>query len=271
MGYIKSIDGYIIDVPELWLKSLNGHRFHFNKLSSADLNLNINFMEINGGDSTLPIAYLPGQSTIEMSFESAQFTSDLFTLAVNQEFKKTTVTMTDTYEGVVNATTNKLVLETPYALKGTGVSTVININGLVEDETAAAGKFVVADSTGGTDGAAYQTEITFDASDNLGGETIYVYVDREVADVDAMTVDNMQTFIGNCTLRWPVYDSGDYESNHTGGIKGYMFMKFFKVRCTQQPALGTQYKNATTPGITLAAMDPHRADKGVYQYYYIEI
>lgn len=196
---------------------------------------------------------------MEMTFESAQFDSDLFALATNQTFDKEVVDVTDFYEVVISAE-KTAELATPYAVKGTGAAagTEVNINGLTvaKGETPEAGQFVVADSTGGVDGAAFKTVLTF--ADNLAGKTISVYVDRKV-EADTITVDNQQTFVGNALLKWPVYSSGDEEGLAAGGVKGYLYQKIFKARCTAQPGMDTSYKTNATPGITVAAMDPHRA------------
>lgn len=270
MAYIESLKGYIIDVPELFLERNDGERFHFDKITTSNVTPDTQFMDISAGWSLLPVAYLPGQSTLEMTFESAQFDADLFALATNQTFEKKTVTVTDFFEVEVKAD-KTATIETPYAVKGTGAAagTVVNINGLkvAAGDTPAAGEFTVGDSTGGESGASFKTVITF--VDDLAGKTISVYVDREV-EADTITVDNQQTFVGNALLKWPVYSSGDEEGLSAGGVKGYLYQKIFKARCTAQPGMDTSYKTNATPGITVAAMDPHRADGGIYQYFYVE-
>lgn len=239
MAYIESLKGYIVDVPELFLERNDGQRFHFNQITTSNVTPDTQFMDISAGWSLLPVAYLPGQSTLEMTFESAQFDADLFALATNQTFAKETVTVTDFFEVEV-ASGGTATLETPYAVKGTGAAagTAVNINGVVvaEGETPAAGEYTIADSTGGTDGASYRTVLTF--GDNLAGKTISVYVDRNV-EADTITVDNQQTFVGNAVLKWPVYSSGDEEGLSAGGVKGYLYQKIFKARCTAQPGMDT--------------------------------
>lgn len=208
-----------------------------------------------------------------MTFESAQFDADLFALASNQTFADDTVTVMDAFELPVVG--GKVTLTTSYAVKPATAGDsdpVVSINGLKlgTGQSADEGKFLVGESTGGTDGAAYSTEITFNATDVANVGSVTVYVERTLTGVQAITVDNQQTFVGSCLLKWPVYSSGDEEGLSAGGVKGYMFRKIFKCRCTAAPGFDTQYKSGMTPGITIAAMDPHRSDGGIWQDFYIE-
>ena len=91
MTYVPSLKGYVTDVPEIWLKRKDNKVFHFDQLSSSNVSPDTQFTEVNAGWSLYPVAYLPGQSTMEMTFESAQFDADLFALATNTEFKNETV------------------------------------------------------------------------------------------------------------------------------------------------------------------------------------
>lgn len=139
-----------------------------------------------------------------MTFESAQFDADLFALASNQTFGKGKVKVFETYEVTISAT-NEAELETPYSVKADGVKDgpVVSINGMTSGTAAAAGVYAIANSTGGESGAAFKTKLTFAADDNLAGKTIEVYIEREVDQVDNIIVDNQQTFVGECILRWP--------------------------------------------------------------------
>ena len=187
---------------------------------------------------------LPGQSTLEMTFESAQFDADLFALASNQTFGKGTVKVFDTFEVTVGAE-NTVQLETPYAVKGSGAGEnppTLSINGLEAGDTAAAGIYTVGDSAQAQEGEAFKTLLTFAAGDSLAGKTIEVYIERNVDEVDNIIVDNTQTFVGECILRWPVYSSGDEDGLSAGGVKGYIYWRFFKCRVTSAPGFDTSYK-----------------------------
>lgn len=171
-----------------------------------------------------------------MTFESAQFDADLFALASNQTFGKGKVKVFETYEVTVSAS-NEAQLETPYSVKADGVEggPVVSINGMTSGATASAGVYAIANSTGGESGAAFKTKLTFAADDGLAGKTIEVYIEREVDQVDNIIVDNQQTFVGECILRWPVYSSGDEDGLSAGGVKGYIYWRFFKCRVTSAP------------------------------------
>ena len=49
MAYIEKLQGYVTDVPEIWLNRQDGRKFHFDKLSSSNVSPENNFTEVNGG------------------------------------------------------------------------------------------------------------------------------------------------------------------------------------------------------------------------------
>ena len=76
MAYSAAFQGYIADVPRLWFKRCDGRIFYFDELTQASVSPQINYTEINAGWSLYPVAYLPGQSTFEMSITSGKFDAD---------------------------------------------------------------------------------------------------------------------------------------------------------------------------------------------------
>ncbi len=86
--YVKSFNGYIADVPLLWFKRCDGKIFYFDELTQASITANPQFTEINAGWSTVPVAYLPGQSTFEMQITSGKFEADLFAMTNATSFKE---------------------------------------------------------------------------------------------------------------------------------------------------------------------------------------
>lgn len=64
--YLNSIKGYIADVPRVWFKRCDGHVFYYDEITQASATPNTQFTEVNAGWSPYPVAYLPGQSTMEL-------------------------------------------------------------------------------------------------------------------------------------------------------------------------------------------------------------
>ena len=84
--YVAAYKGYIADVPQVWFKRCDGEVFHFDEITQASANPQTNFTEINAGWSLYPVAYLPGQSTMEISMTSGQFNAELFSMANKVNF-----------------------------------------------------------------------------------------------------------------------------------------------------------------------------------------
>lgn len=413
--YVPSLKGYVTDVPEIWLKRRDDKVFHFDQLSSSNVSPDTQFTEVNGGWSLYPVAYLPGQSTMEMTFESAQFDADLFALASNTEFKEEDAEVWGTaniaaesdeqaeYEvesdrNLTGATFYvngfKATAAVAGALSGNSSSTDDNAGDDTGDNTeeeeptynritgaaltgspkehgwyeGSASEKAATDLTdddmeedtsiteagttldghftkdAGTDkyeaatgtsleGVTYyvrkddtftlsnDTEVNSEkryyekvggdsaggdsASNEVSGTGVHSKVGLEVeaSEQNASTgtfltrvklldatgikkgdevvisycytqtastihVDNQQTFVGEAILKWPVYSSG--EEIKAAGVKGYVLMHIYKCRCTAMPGFDTSYKSAVTNGITLSAMDPHRAGGEIYSISFIE-
>ena len=81
-------NGYIADVPRLWFKRCDGRVFYFDELTAATVTPQVNYTEVNAGWSLYPVAYLPGQSTFEMSITSGKFEADLFVMTNATNFEK---------------------------------------------------------------------------------------------------------------------------------------------------------------------------------------
>lgn len=60
MAYVKSVDGYIADVPYVWFKRCDGKVFFYDELTAASVTPNQSTQDINAGWSLFPVATLPG-------------------------------------------------------------------------------------------------------------------------------------------------------------------------------------------------------------------
>ena len=177
-----------------------------------------------------PVAYLPGQSNMEMTFESAQFDADLFALANDETFEKKTATVMETQTLKIASDTHKATLETAVAI----TAAMLTINGLAQaaaGATATAGEYTVGDSTQASANDPFTTEITFGDTDLTEVE---VHVER-TEELETIDVNNQQTFVGSAILKWPVYASG--EETKAAGVKGYVLMHIYKCRVTAFPGL----------------------------------
>lgn len=172
--------------------------------------------------------YLPGQSTMEMSFESAQFDADLFAMANNENFEADTDYTTYKTEmlTVEESSSAKIVTLTETPVEGS-----VNIGGLkvkAEGSTeteyiAVSGKVVTITSSG------------ISVGDEI--EVNYEYVVDSTNGAPAVDIANNKSAVGELVAKWPVYATGDEETNLGGGVKGYIVLKIYKCRVTAMPGL----------------------------------
>lgn len=260
--YIPAYKGYITDVPELWFKRNDKKVFHFDQLTAANMSPNVNFTEVNAGWSLYPVAYLPGQSTMEMQCTSGQFNADLFAMANGQTFKEkefyvpftqtlevdSTKTVSLNHVGLVNTVDYPVTVEGMEPVEGSG--------------TVEAGFYKVGEV------AADACTITVGDMANDEGITsidVTYYVKQNVKAID---IDNKSTAVGSLIAKWPVYSSG--EEGNAGGVKGHLIMHVGKCRITAMPGFDTSYKSAATNSVTFSVME-NRGDEAAYTIAYYEL
>lgn len=260
--YIPAYKGYVTDVPELWFKRNDGRIFHFDQLTAFNASPNVNFTEVNAGWSLYPVAYLPGQSTMEMQATSGQFNAEIFAMANGQNFKEEEVYIPFTQ--VV-----ELGNETSYTLEADGLVNdtdyPITVEGMTKAETAGsmqAGFYYVGEAQNGV------AEMTFGSITNTEGvKTVEItYYCKQM--VKQIKVDNKTTAVGELIAKWPVYSSG--EEGNAGGVKGHLIMQVYKCRITQMPGFDTSYKSAATNSVTFSTVD-HSAHEHAYSIAYYEL
>lgn len=49
MPYVKSVNGYMADVPVIWFKRCDGKTFYYDELTAASVTPNQSVTEINAG------------------------------------------------------------------------------------------------------------------------------------------------------------------------------------------------------------------------------
>lgn len=261
--YIPAYKGYVTDVPELWFKRNDGRIFHFDQLTAFNASPNVNFTEVNAGWSLYPVAYLPGQSTMEMQATSGQFNAELFAMANGQAFEEKDfyVPFTETFEvdsskaitlkhaGIVNDADHPITVE--------GMEAAVGTSGALE-----AGFYKVGEI------ASDSCTVTFGDMTNDEGISyvdVTYYAKQTVKEID---IDNKSTAVGELIAKWPVYSSG--EEGNAGGVKGHLIMQVYKCRITQMPGFDTSYKSAATNSVTFSTVES-RAHEHAYSIAYYEL
>lgn len=249
--YIPAYKGYITDVPEIWFKRRDGKVFHYDQLTAANATPNVNFTEVNAGWSLFPVAYLPGQSTMEFQFTSGQFNADLFAMANNKDYAE------DAAYSIM--TTKELdVVANKATFAAAKLPDDLLIVGLEKSEgEPTEGKYKATFTTD-------HVELEFNPGDV--GDTVEVTY-TETATANVIKIDNQTSAVGEMIAKWPIYASGD--ETDAAGIKGHVYMKIYRCRCTAAPGFDTSYKSAATNQVTFSCMDAKREDGNVYEIAYV--
>ena len=257
--YVPEYEGYIADVPVLLFERCDGKRFYFDELDSFSATQNANVLTINGGQSNFPLAQIDTDKTFELTMGSAKFTLAMFEMANATDVVKKDIGILD---GGLYEVETGLKINLPFEIQENSVY----INGLEEDDAAAAGKYSVAitAATAQADGA---TVITLSADDVAIGDTVLVTYRRRVVDGQIVNVNsNSTTARGSVAVMWPIYSSGTDCTE--ASQKGQLILEISRVRVTALPGFSNSYKQNSVNEITVSAMDPKRADKRVARYIY---
>ncbi len=250
--YNANLRGYVADVPKVIFRRCDGHAYAFDELASATVSADIQTTDITGGWSLFPLAVLPGASTFTLNFTSAQFDTDLFSMANKTaagDYQTNANYEMDTKERHSPDQNHQITLiETPVA----GTVFIAGLEEVTGSGTITAGKYLVNGK-----------QITFSADDDIDFvDVIYKYV----KEVKELIVTNKESAIGEATCIWPVYGSGDDCSQ--SDIIGYYIVRVFRARITQIPGMDTSYKSAATFTFELQALDAKRNDEGCYSTAY---
>ena len=261
--YIPAYKGYVTDVPELWFKRNDGRVFHFDQLTAFNASPNVNFTEVNAGWSLYPVAYLPGQSSMEMQATSGQFNAEIFAMANGQNFveEEVYVPYTKTVEvtagmNTYNLTAEGLVNDDAHPITIEGMEKVAGTSSLEN------GTYNPGDVTSNTSNIVLGT---INNSEGVATIDITYYCKQKVKQIK---IDNKTTAVGELIAKWPVYSSG--EEGNAGGVKGYIIMDVYRCRITQMPGFDTSYKSAATNSVTFSTVD-HGAHEDAYSIAYYEL
>lgn len=252
--YVEKFGGYIADNPniefEMCDKDGKGIVYSYDEVNTASMTNNAETLEITGGQGNFPLAILDTTKTLEFTFESSEFTLDMFAMANDVKAEDTEDYAVRTSDRFDVSDSNTITLD------GQAEDGSIFINGFQEADEAATGKYSV-DSTGDN------TIITFDASDVTEDQTIRVSYKRIIPQSSVVSVlTTSHTARGALTATWPVYASGTDCSESSIKAKVHVFIP--SVRATALPGFDSSYKSAMTQAITFTALDPKRGDKKMF-------
>lgn len=254
--YIEKLNGYIADVPNIDFTRCDGTAYNFYEVNTANVSDSTESLTITGGQSNFPLAMLDTTRTLEMSFESSQFTMDMFEMA-----NAAKLTEGDAAYDILESDLFEVVTGPKIEIEKAITAGSVKIRGMESADTASTGKFSVATSEG-------KTTITFASGDVKVGDAVRVTY-RRVLGTNANVVSvksNSTTAKGEATFHWPVYSSGTDCTE--SAIKGWLHLTVFRCRVTALPGMDSSYKSAATIGATFTAIDPKRADKKLFDWVY---
>lgn len=252
--YVEKFGGYIADNPNIEFKRCDGKVFSYDEVNTASMSDSSESLTINGGQSNFPLAIIDTTRTLEFTFDSSEFTMEMFEMAnaTNAEDADDyTVLESKRYEVLTG-----LKIEIPYAV---AVDTIY-INGFEKADAASEGKYTAA-------AADSKTTITFNTGDVAVGDTVRVAYERPVEGARVVTVKTKSTTAkGELFAHWPVYSSGTDCTE--AAVKGYVHLHIFRCRVTALPGFDSSYKSAMTNGVTFTALDPKRAGDEMFELAY---
>lgn len=259
MLWIDKYQGFMADVPDITFIRCDGTAFSYDTLTSASMTHNHNTITISGGTGSFPLAYIDTDSSLEFTFECAEFNLDIFEMANAVQIEEGDF---GAYESGRYEVESGLKVTLPFETK-TGS---IKIRGLEEDTAAATGKFAVSitASAAATEG---KTVITFGSGDVTVGDTVRVVYQRRVVGAARVPVLTTSTTAkGALYANWNIFSDGGSCADAT--IKGVLHLVIYRVRVTALPGFSNSYKTASSNSLTFAAMDARRADKKMFDLIY---
>lgn len=259
MLYIDKYKGFLADVPDIHFIRCDGTAFDYDTLTNASMTHNHNTIQITGGKGAFPLAYIDTDSSLEFTFECAEFGLDIFELANAAHIEEGDF---GAYESGRYEVETGLKITLPFEVKTGSVL----IRGMAEAQAAAAGKFAVS-ITASTEEVAGKTEITFNTGDVAIGDMVRVTYQRRIIGAARVSVKTTSTAAkGALYADWNIYSDG--ADCKDASVKGILHLIIYRCRVTGLPGMNTQYKSASTNSLTFAALDARRADKKMFDLVY---
>ena len=181
--------------------------------TAATVTPQVNYTEVNAGWSLYPVAYLPGQSTFEMSITSGKFEADLFVMTNATEFKTNSTYSVPMTEVLTPDGANEV------ELAKTPIAGSVSIRGMEETaQTPTHSENPAQKDTFKVTKNGDITKITFAAGSITNDVTIsYFYADE----AEEANIDNRSSAMGEAVMVYPVYGSGEdcTDSSIIGHVK----------------------------------------------------
>lgn len=251
MAYIPEVGGYIVDVPVIDFVRCDGTAFHYDEVTTASITNNANNLPITGGQGAFPLAVIDTDKTLELAYESAKFTPEIFAMA---NATKTRLDDAVICEANVFEVETGLTITIPHVTN----AAMTRIAGLEYADATATGKFTAVAGEG-------NTVITFAEGDVVVGDTVLVTYYRIVADATVLDVKTTGTTAkGSVWAHYPIYSDG--ADCATAAMLGALHIHIYRARVSALPGFSNNYKSASTNGLTFAALDPRRPDKKMFTF-----
>lgn len=119
MAYLDAARGYIADVPEIVFYRCDQKVFHFNELTSFNFETKNDPIVIRCGHSRHPVAFIDALKEMNIEFESAGITSDLFAMSASKVTQKAEFSSLESKRYTVNQD-NQIIL--PFLVQDKSVS-----------------------------------------------------------------------------------------------------------------------------------------------------
>lgn len=232
----------------------DGKVFSYDEVNTASINYTQENVSITGGQSSSPLAIIDTTKGIEVTFESSQFSMDMFAMANAENIKDSdeNYDVLETKRFDVKDNGGKLQIEIPYKITDKSVK-IRGLELMDGSTTPTTGKFTLK-----VEDAKATIELASD--DVTAGDSIRVSY-RRVVNQGSHTLSvstTSTTAKGAVTWHLPVYSSGTDCTESS--IKGMLHIVIYRCRVTALPGFSTSYKSASTNSATFTAIDPKRAD-----------
>lgn len=251
----KSINGFIIDTPNILIQTASGDA-HIVTAKSGEVKFGGESMQIAGGWSFYDLAEIDTKKTLEINITQAQWGIDYMKLVSGGT--RTQGADERYYFGTPYTITSNAI-NIPYAI----IASSLKINGFTEvaTEPASASEFKVTITTG-TPGS---TAVTFYA-----GTTGKIYPAFKVATAVTTEILTVKTTdfpkAGSVVLQFPIYSDADATDSV---ITGYGQIQVYKAKILSDFGFAGAYKSASEFTINLKGLDPRRGDSSMWKFSYM--
>ena len=309
--YIPSVDGYIIDNPNIEFQRCDGKIYAYDEVNVANFTDTANSLIINGGQRRSPLSYVDTDRNTEISFTSSLFTLEMFEMA-NAENIETGDFSTIESKLLNVEPADETISYAPKSGRGArvqwelGTMPCIRLNYLIDpatvrirglsyqqnlidedsgDPLVPAGYFGVLVSKGELD---QQKKRYYDYLPSIAvGDVWYTIILFNASDValddnfrvtykrSIMSGDRVSTKTNGTTAKGSFWIHWPVYSSGAdctqSNQKGILHLWMPRCRITQTPGLDGSYKTAQAPGITAATIDPKRPDKKLFVLAYEDL